>query len=378
MLSDKEQKKSFKKIASQQPDQYYPTSVLKREGFLRKQCSNCSLYFWSVNTNQTVCGDSICSGGFRFFEDNPSLGPLSYTDVWKRFSRMFEGFGYTPIKRYPVVARWNPTAEFTIASIAAFQPHVVAGESDPPAKKLIIPQFSIRFVDIDNVGITGSHMTGFVMIGQHQFVPKKEWNQAQAFEHILTWLREGIGLPNEEITFHEDAWAGGGNYGPCMEFFSRGVELGNQVYMLYEQTPAGEKELTLKVLDMGMGQERVAWFTQGTPTIYDATFPQVMKQLRKKASIASNELVMKKFIPFAGYLNVDEVEDLNKAWQDIATKIREPVDSLRSMVLPSAALYSIGEHCRTLLFALNDGALPSNVGGGYILRLLIRRCLVLI
>ena len=375
MLSDKEQKKKFKKIASQNPDKYYSTKVLKKEGFQRKQCSKCKIFFWSVNKDQNVCGDSVCSGGFRFFEDNPSLGPLSYADVWKRFSRMFSGFGYSPIKRYPVVARWNPTAEFTIASIAAFQPHVVSGEVDPPAKRLVIPQFSIRFVDIDNVGITGSHMTGFVMIGQHQFVSKQEWNQDEAFTHILRWLQEGIGLDNKEITFHEDAWAGGGNFGSCMEFFSRGVEIGNQVYMLYEQTPSGDRELNIKVLDMGMGQERVAWFTQGAPTIYDATFPEVMKKLRLIAKLDTDELLMKKFIPYAGFLNVDEVEDLSKAWEEIAAKINEDPNTLRKEILPSSALYSIGEHCRTLLFALNDGALPSNVGGGYNLRLLIRRCL---
>ena len=40
-----------------------------------------------------------------------------------------------------------------------------------------------------------------------------------------------------------------------------------------------------------------------------------------------------------------------------------------------AALYSIAEHSRSLLFALNDGGLPSNVGGGYNLRLILRRAL---
>src|SRR3989338_5596406 len=374
MLSDKEQKKRFKKIASQNPDKYYSTKVLKKEGFQRKQCSKCKIFFWTVNKDQNVCGDSICSGGFRFFEDNPSLGPLSYADVWKRFSRMFSGFGYSPIKRYPVVARWNPTAEFTIASIAAFQPHVVAGESDPPAKKLVIPQFSIRFVDIDNVGITGSHMTGFVMIGQHQFVSKQEWNQDEAFTHILRWLQEGIGLDNKEITFHEDAWAGGGNFGPCMEFFSRGVEIGNQVYMLYEQTPSGNKELNIKVLDMGMGQERCAWFSQGSATIYDSTFPKVMKELYNLSGLKTDENLMAKYIPYAGYLDVDETEDLEKAWEDVAEKVGMKVNDLKNKILPLSQLYSIGEHARSLLVVFNDGGLPSNVGGAYNLRILARRC----
>ena len=287
---------------------------------------------------------------------------------------MFKKLGYVPIHRYPVVARWNPTTDFTIASISAFQPFVVSGEVKPPASSLVIPQFCLRFVDIDNIGITGAHNIGFVMIGQHQFVTKKEWNQNKVFGDIHNWLKKGLGLPDEEITFHEDAWAGGGNFGPCMEFFSRGVEIGNQVYMMYEQTSNGNKELDIKVLDMGMGQERCAWFSQGCATIYDATFPKVMKTLYKISGLEVDEKLMARFIPYASYLNVDEVEDLEKAWKEVAKNVGIDADELKKRILPLSALYSIGEHSRALLFALNDGGLPSNVGGGYNLRILARRC----
>ncbi|MEK6948348.1 MAG: alanine--tRNA ligase [Nanoarchaeota archaeon] len=374
MLSDKEQKKEFKKITSKNPEKYYAVDYLKKEGFSRKQCSKCDKYFWSVNKDQKVCGDSTCSGGFRFIGNTPAKNRLSYLDVWKEFSSMFKKFGYTPIKRYPVVARWNPTMEFTIASIAAFQPFVVSGEVSPPANPLVIPQFCLRFGDIDNVGITGSHMTGFVMIGQHQFVNPKDWDQNKVFGEIHQWLKVGLGLSNEEITFHEDAWAGGGNFGPCMEFFSRGVEIGNQVYMMYEQTPDGNKELNIKVLDMGMGQERCAWFSQGSATIYDATFPKVMKKLYDISGLKTDEKFMAKYIPYAGYLNVDEVEDMDKAWKEVSKNVGIEVNELKKKILPLSALYSIGEHSRSLLFVLNDGGLPSNVGGGYNLRILARRC----
>ena len=374
MLTDKEQKKEFKKIASKNPEKYYAVEYLKKEGFLRKQCSKCSKFFWSVNNNQDVCGDSSCSGGFRFIGNTPAKNKLSYIDVWKEFSSMFKKLGYVPIHRYPVVARWNPTTDFTIASISAFQPFVVSGEVKPPASSLVIPQFCLRFVDIDNIGITGAHNIGFVMIGQHQFVTKKEWNQNKVFGDIHNWLKKGLGLPDEEITFHEDAWAGGGNFGPCMEFFSRGVEIGNQVYMMYEQTYNGNKELDIKVLDMGMGQERCAWFSQGCATIYDATFPKVMKTLYKISGLEVDEKLMARFIPYASYLNVDEVEDLEKAWKEVAKNVGIDADELKKRILPLSALYSIGEHSRALLFALNDGGLPSNVGGGYNLRILARRC----
>ncbi len=374
MKPDKQIKKEFKLKASKDPDKYYATGVLKSEGFERKKC-RCGTYFWTVNKKQKTCGDPSCSGGFRFFESTPTKKTLDYAGVWKEFSKMFRSLGYTPIKRYPLVARWNPTMEYTIASIAAFQPYVVSGEVSPPANPLVIPQFCLRFGDVDNVGITGSHMTGFVMIGQHMFVKPDEWDQEKVFRDIYRWITEGIGLDKSEVTFHEDAWAGGGNFGPCMEFFSRGVELGNQVYMMYEQTPDGDKELGIKVLDMGMGHERVAWFMQGTSTIYDAVFPSVLKKLRHATKLEADPEIIKKFVPYAGYLNIDEVEDIDKAWKEVASKAGMDVLELKMAILPSAALYSIGEHTRSLLVALSDGALPSNVGGGYNLRMLIRRCL---
>jgi alanyl-tRNA synthetase len=370
---DKEVKKEFKGTANAHPDTYYPTGVLKREGFHRKQCTNCQTFFWTVNPQQTLCGDPTCSGGFRFFDDNPAKNQMTYIEVWQRFSSMLQDRGYRVMKRYPVVARWNPTMDFTIASIAAFQPHVINGEVDAPAKKLVIPQFCLRFGDIDNVGITGSHMTGFIMIGQHMFVPPEEWNQATAFQDLYDWFTIGLGIPKHELTIHEDAWAGGGNFGPSMEFFSRGVELANQVYMLYEQTPDGNKDLKLKVLDMGMGMERSAWFSQGKGTAYDATFPKVIASILQRTAHVPNYELQRKFLPYASYLNIDEVENISAAWEQVAAKLNIDAQGLRTAVEPMQAIYSIAEHARSLLFALTDGGLPSNVGGGYNLRTIYRR-----
>lgn len=374
MADDKKIKKEFKIKASKDPDEFYPTSVLKETGFNRKKCK-CGTYFWTAKKEQEVCGDAACSGGFRFFDSNPCKKKLSYIDVWKDFSKMFKSLGYTPIKRYPVVARWREDMEFVIASIADFQPYVVSGEVDPPANPLVVPQFCLRFGDIDNVGITGSHMTCFNMIGQHMFVSPEEWNQEKVFRDIKKWLNDGMGIPDEEITFHEDAWAGGGNFGPCIEFFSRGVEIGNQVYMMFEKTESGSEELKLKVLDMGMGMERCAWFSQGTPTIYDAVFPDVIKKLKSLTGIKTDEELLKKFVPYAGLLNIDEVNDINKAWTEVAKNTGISKEELKKEVFPMAALYSIAEHSRSLLVALSDGALPSNTGGGYNLRVILRRAL---
>jgi alanine--tRNA ligase len=265
--------------------------------------------------------------------------------------------------------------EFTNASIAAFQPYVVSGEAQPPANPLVIPQFCFRTTDIDNVGITGAHHTVFNMIGQHQFVPAKQWDQNKVFRDLLQWFQKGHGLPTQEITIIEDSWAGGGNLGPCIEFFSRGCEIGNQVYMMYEQTPSDVRPLDLKVLDMGMGMERNAWFSQGTNTIYDATFPEVMQKLMKATGLKVNKELIRRYAPHAGLLNIDEVDDIQKAWKEVAHRVGTDVQTLREQVLPLAGLYSVAEHARALLILFSDGGLPSNMGDGYNLRVILRRAL---
>jgi len=373
--TDKELKQVFKIIASKNPESYFPTKELKGLGYIRKKCECCGTFFWTTLKDREVCGDPACSGGFQVVVDNPSKIKLSFIGVWEKIVEILEPRGYVPIKRYPCVARWNPTSEFTIASISAFQPYVITGEVEPPAKKLVIPQFCLRFNDIENVGVTGSHCTGFVMIGQHAFVSPEEWDQDQLFMDIHDFIHKGVGLPLEEITIHEDSWAGGGSFGCSLEFFSRGVEMFNQVYTMFEQTLEGPKELKLKVLDMGLGQDRVAWFSQGTPNIYEAIFPYVLSKLRDITKIELELELYDQFSQYSAYLNIDEVDDMDEAWQRVAKELNISVKELRNKIMPMTALYSIAEHARSLLFAINDGKLPSNVGGGYNLRVIFRRAI---
>lgn len=374
MLTDKELKARFKKIASLEPDKYYATNVLKKEGFIRKQCK-CKTYFWTIHKDQETCGDPSCMGGVDIFRGTPVKRKLSFIDVWLGFKKFFEERDYKAINRYPVIARWNPTIDFTNASIAAFQPYVISGESPPPAKKLVIPQFCLRFGDVDNVGVTGSHCTGFVMIGQHVFVSPEEWDQDELFHDIYDYITKEVGIPKGELTLHEESWAGGGNYGPCMEFFSRGVELFNQVYMMFEHKDSGDRGLKIKVLDMGLGMERVAWFSQGALTMYDAAFPTIITKLRKNLKVEFDESLYKKFAPLASKLNLDEADDIDKQWKEVANQLGVSIDELKKKILPMTALYSIAEHSRALLFALIDGGLPSNIGGYYNLRVIFRRAM---
>jgi len=374
MTSEKEIKAEFKKKAQSDPEKYYPVQILIDEGFVRMKCKNCGNYFWSVKERE-VCGEPDCSGGYTFIGDSPAKEKMDFIETWQKFSKLFKGFGYTPIPRYPVVARWRDDTDFVQASIYDFQPYCVSGEIDPPANPLVVPQFCLRFNDTDNVGITGRHYTGFVMIGQHAFMPPERYDTVEYLRHIYIWLTKGMKLPKDEIQFHEDAWAGGGNMGPSIEYFSRGLEIGNQVYMQYDITSGTPKDLDIKVLDMGMGQERPAWFTHGSETSYEANFGSVVKKLYSKTGVTPDKDIIKRFLPYSGLLNLDETEDIDRIWTNISDKIGVDVKELRSQIVPLSGIYSIGDHTRSLLLALSDGALPSNVGGGYNLRVLIRRAL---
>ena len=88
-MNDKQIKKEFKIKASKEPDKYYATSVLKKEGFSRKKCTKCGTYFWSV-ANSDVCGNPACSGGFRFIGNTPAKKKLDYIGVWNEFSKLFK------------------------------------------------------------------------------------------------------------------------------------------------------------------------------------------------------------------------------------------------------------------------------------------------
>ncbi len=374
MPTDDQVKKEFKQECQKNPEKHYPVKTLKELGFLRKKCK-CGQAFWTTNKDRNHCGEPTCSGGLTFIGKSPAKKKLEYIQVWQEFARIHQKLGYTPISRYPVVARWNPTVDFTIASIAAFQPFVVSGEVKPPASLLVIPQFCLRFGDIDNVGITGAHYVGFVMMGEQGFLAPKDYDINKYLKDHLTWLNEGMGLENKDLTIHEDAWAGGGNFGPCIEFFSCGLEISNQVYMQYEITASGNKELNIKVLDMGQGQERAAWFTQGKSTSYETTFPTTIKKLREITKVEYDETLMNSFIQLSQKLKVEEGADIEKAWKEVAKELKYKVEELQNKILPLAALYSIAEHSRALLFAINDGGLPSNVGGMYNLRVILRRAL---
>lgn len=372
-MSIKTLKQELKKKTDKNPEKYYAINVLKSEGYSRKKCKGCGIYFWTLN-NDDVCGEPECSGGYKFIGNPPTKQKMDFIGVWKSFSSFFKKQGYTPIKRYPTAARWRDDTDFVQASIYDFQPYVVSGEIEPPANPLVVPQYCVRFNSIESVGLTGRHNTGFVMIGQHAFDPPNKFDVNRYFKDLYSWFIKEVKIPKQEMKFHESQWAGGGNLGVCMEMFSRGLEIANQVYMYYGITPKGYEDLKIKVLDMGMGQDRPAWLSTGNHSIYEIDYPEVCEKLYKITGYKPTD-VFNRFVPYGSILDVDSDIKMEKAWQDISKSMQMDLDELQKQVLPLTGIYSIADHSQTILVALADGTLPSNMGGGYNLRVILRRAL---
>ena len=372
MVTKNELRKKFEK----EYEKYYKVKFFEENGFIRKKCPLCGKHFWTLDPDRKYCGEPPC-GSYAFINNPPTKKKYDYIEMWRVFADYFKKLGHTEIKRYPVVARWRDDLYFTIASISDFQPYVVRGEVEPPANPLIVPQVCLRFGDIPNVGVTGRHFTSFIMNGQHAFnTPEKKiyWKN-ETLEMNFKFLTEVMGIPPEEIVAKEAVWVGGGNFGPSMEYIIRGLEVVNQVFMQFEETPDGFRELTTRVIDVGWGHERLAWISTGDPTAYDTVFGPVIKRLIKETGISIDQDLLLKYSKLAGDLDVAEVKNIDELWHKIANNLNMPLTELKESLYPLTALYSIADHVRTLVFAITDGALPSNVGGGYNLRVILRRAL---
>ncbi|VVC01443.1 Alanine--tRNA ligase [uncultured archaeon] len=353
---------------------HYKVSALIDKGYTRQQCGKCGRFFWSVSERK-VCSDPSCIG-YQFIGRKMADKPLGYVETWKKIEEYFKKTGHTPVEPYPTVARWRDDLYFTIASINDFQPYVVSGELEPQANPVIVPQPCIRFSDISNVGVTGRHYTNFVMVGQLAFNNRKTgdfyWKN-EAIMHDLGYLKH-LGIDESHLVFLEDVWAGGGNYGPCIEYFADGLELGNCVFMQYELLPDGTgRELSTKVIDMGAGLERLSWITQASPISYDNVFGPAVEKMRKKSSINVDSKLFLEYAKLSGSLNTDEVEDIAKEKSSIAAKIGLSVEQMDAAFNPLHAIYACADHLKTILFTSTDGMLPSNSGGGYNLRMVLRR-----
>jgi alanyl-tRNA synthetase len=130
--------------------------------------------------------------------------------------------------------------------------------------------------------------------------------------------------------------------------------------------------LDQKVIDMGAGLERFAWITTGTPTAYDCCFGPITNHLMGKIGIDSDSEMLRNYFTTIAK-NLEIYDDLTEVRKQTIKTTGLTEDQLNRIITPLEGMYLIADHLRTLIFAITDGALPSNVGGGYNLRMMLRR-----
>ncbi len=365
-------KKEIIKEFSSDPDRYYKVKLFEEQGFVRKACSKCSRFFWTLDSGRDFCPEDA-DDTYSFIGEPPTTKRFDYTEAWKQVEEFFVKNGHTSVSRYPVVCRWRDDLYFTIASIVDFQ-RVMGSKVvfEFPANPLVVPQTCLRFKDLENVGVTGRHFSSFCMIGQHSIPNEKGYWKDECIDLDFRLLTEQFGIKKEEVVFVEDVWEGGGSFGSSLEYFVKGLELGNAVFTEFQGELGKHTTLDQKIIDMGAGLERFAWITMGTPTAYDCCFGPITNHLMQKIGIDSDSELLKKYFT-AISKNLEIYDDLNGVRRRAVESAGLTDDQVNRIITPLEGMYLIADHLRTLIFAIADGALPSNVGGGYNLRMMLRR-----
>ena len=357
---------------SADPQRYYNVDLFEDQGFERKSCNTCNRFFWTLDSERVKCPDHS-DDTYSFIGDPPTTKRFDYTQSWKEVESFFVKNNHTSINRYPVVCRWRDDLYFTIASIVDFQ-RVMGSKVvfEFPANPLVVPQTCLRFKDLENVGVTGRHFSSFCMIGQHSIPNENGYWKDECVNLDFNLLTQQFGIAKKEITFVEDVWEGGGSFGSSLEYFVRGLELGNAVFTEFQGDLSNYKTLDQRIIDMGAGLERFAWITMGTPTAYDCCFGPITQKLIQNAGIDSDSSVL---VPYFTEIakNLELYDDLSQVRKNAIKKTELSDEQINRIITPLEGIYLIIDHVRTLIFAISDGALPSNVGGGYNLRIMLRR-----
>ncbi|MDE6721901.1 MAG: alanine--tRNA ligase [Bacteroidaceae bacterium] len=318
---------------------------------------------------------------------------MTAKEIRESFKKFFESKEHLIVPSAPMVVKDDPTLMFTNAGMNQFK-DIILGNAVPKSRRQADSQKCLRVSgkhnDLEEVGHDTYHHTMFEMLGNWSFGDyfKKEaisW----AWEYIVDVLKidpkdlyatvfegseeEGLArddeaagiweqfLPKDHIingNKHDNFWEMGdtGPCGPCSELHvdSRSeeekakvpgrelvnkdhpqvIEIWNLVFMQYNRKADGSLEgLPAKVIDTGMGFERLVRTLQGKTSNYDTdVFQPLIKVLGDMAGCQYGQ---------------DEKKDI--------------------------AMRVVVDHLRAIAFAIADGQLPSNAKAGYVIRRILRR-----
>jgi alanyl-tRNA synthetase len=313
---------------------------------------------------------------------------MQSAEIARRYLAHFEARGHAIVPSASLVAD-DPTLLFVVAGMQPFKPYLL-GQQVPPWKRVADAQKCVRTLDIEEVGKTTRHATFFQMLGNWSFgdyfkedairwawelLTKFERDGGFGFPEEKLWAtvlhgddesyalwRDLVGVPESRIQrrgLKDNYWHMGvpGPGGPCSEiYYDRGPEHGreggpeadedrylevwNLVFMQDTLSAVRAKDdfdvegsLPHRNVDTGMGLERMAAILQGKDNIYEID---------------------------TTYKILDKAAELTE--QDYGTDPRSDV-----------SLKVVADHVRSAVMLIEDGVLPSNEAGGYVLRRLLRR-----
>ena len=318
---------------------------------------------------------------------------LTAKEIRETFKRYFEQQGHHIVPSAPMVIKDDPTLMFTNAGMNQFK-DIILGNKEAQWKRVADSQKCLRVSgkhnDLEEVGHDTYHHTMFEMLGNWSF---GDYFKQEAIDWAWDLLvnvykmdpknmyatvfegDESIGvsrddeaakfweahLPKDHIlngNAHDNFWEMGdtGPCGPCSEIHidirseeekaavpgvklvnkdhPQVIEIWNLVFMQYNRKVDGSLEpLPNKVIDTGMGLERLCMVLQGKQSNYDT---DVFQPLICKLG----EMCSKKY---------GENKD-----KDVAMRV-------------------VADHVRTIAFSVADGQLPSNAKAGYVIRRILRR-----
>ena len=307
---------------------------------------------------------------------------MKTAEIRQKFLDYFKGKKHQVLPSSPVIPHRDPTLLFTNAGMNQFK-DLFLGGAKRDYTRATTSQKCIRaggkHNDLENVGHTRRHLTFFEMLGNFSF---GDYFKKEAIQFAWEFSTEILGLDPRRIwpsvyleddeAFElwtayvsperiarfgksENFWAMGdtGPCGPCSElYYDRGPSFGptnnlqedpdserflefwNLVFMQFNTDSSGTMtSLPKPSIDTGMGLERLMSLLQNTETVFEIDlFREIIAQIENVSQ--------KKYL-----LDGENV----------------------------AAFRVIADHLRTLSFAIADGAQPSNVDRGYVLRKILRR-----